>query len=68
MCRMVHQGMVALRPETHCPHIGPQGGGMCVDDHDYAKTVAEEYFTNAPWVFAPTGQKLETFQGNNGAE
>jgi hypothetical protein len=50
LCRMVHQNMVPLRPEVHCPHIGPLGGGMCVDDSDYKTKVNEKYFTMAPWV------------------
>jgi len=50
LCRMVHENMVPFRPEVHCPHIGPTGGGMCVDDSTYAQKVLEPYFTNAPFV------------------
>jgi hypothetical protein len=35
LCRSLHELMVPLRPDVHCPHIGPTGGGMCVDDIDY---------------------------------
>ncbi|OJD31885.1 uncharacterized protein BKCO1_4300067 [Diplodia corticola] len=50
LCRMVHENMVPLRPEVHCPHIGPGGGGMCVDDLTYAQRVLQEYYTHAPMV------------------
>jgi hypothetical protein len=40
LCRSLHELMVPLRPDVHCPHIGPTGGGMCMDDIDY-DTVAE---------------------------
>ena len=54
LCRSVHQQMVQFRPEVHCPHIGPSGGGMCVDDQTYEEKVLEKYFTNAPFVSATT--------------
>jgi hypothetical protein len=30
-CRTIHSQMVYSRPDVHCPHIGRDGGGMCVD-------------------------------------
>ena len=51
LCRMVHQNMVPLRPAVHCPHIGPSGGGYCVDTPDYAGTVNENYFSNYPFAY-----------------
>ncbi|KAH7058966.1 hypothetical protein B0J12DRAFT_379230 [Macrophomina phaseolina] len=53
LCRLVHQNMVALRPAVHCPHVGPTGGGMCVDDLHYAERVLQKYFVHAP--FLPEG-------------
>ncbi|KAF2405160.1 hypothetical protein EJ06DRAFT_525706 [Trichodelitschia bisporula] len=50
LCRMVHENMIPYRPEVHCPHIGPSGGGMCVDDTTYSQKVLEPYFTHAPFV------------------
>ena len=47
---MVHQNMVPYRPDVHCSHIGPSGGGYCGDDKSYGDTVTEEYFTNYPFV------------------
>lgn len=53
LCRSVHQQMVQYRPEVHCPHIGPTGGGMCVDDQTYEGKVREDYFTHIPFVVEP---------------
>lgn len=50
LCRMVHENMIPYRPDVHCPHIGPTGGGMCVDDATYPAKVLQPYFTNAPFV------------------
>ncbi|KAK3637859.1 hypothetical protein LTR56_013462 [Elasticomyces elasticus] len=44
------QYMVPARPSVHCPHIGPTGGGMCVDDQTYADIVHQPLYTNAPMV------------------
>jgi len=30
-CRWWHSYLTALRPNIHCPHVGPTGGGVCVD-------------------------------------
>lgn len=51
LCRMVHQNMVPLRPAVHCPHIGPSGGGYCVDTPLYADTVDATYFSNYPFAY-----------------
>jgi hypothetical protein len=50
LCRSVHEQMVQYRPSVHCPHIGPSGGGMCVDDQTYAEKVLQKYFTNTPFI------------------
>lgn len=42
--------MVPLRPEVHCPHIGPTGGGMCADDRTYIGNLEENYFVNSPFL------------------
>ncbi|PQE19434.1 hypothetical protein CJF30_00009834 [Rutstroemia sp. NJR-2017a BBW] len=31
VCRLVHVVLTQIRPEIHCPHVGPTGGGKCVD-------------------------------------
>jgi hypothetical protein len=43
ICRMLHQEMVPLRPDVHCEHIGPSGGGMCMD-RNYTDVTEEVYF------------------------
>ncbi|KAK3677781.1 hypothetical protein LTR78_002631 [Recurvomyces mirabilis] len=55
LCRNIHQYMVPLRPSTHCPHIGPSGGGYCSDDQTYPQIVQQPLFTNAPFV--PEGKQ-----------
>ncbi|THX27189.1 hypothetical protein D6D12_05675 [Aureobasidium pullulans] len=49
-CRMIHQNMAPLRPDVHCEHIGPSGGGMCVDDRTYVGNLEENYFVNTPFL------------------
>jgi predicted transcriptional regulator of viral defense system len=56
LCREVHEHMVQYRPDVHCAHIGPNGGGYCVDDMSYTETVLQGYF-NSSWI--PFG-----FEGN----
>jgi hypothetical protein len=31
ICRSLHAMLVPLRPAVHCSHIGPTGGGKCVE-------------------------------------
>lgn len=49
LCREVHEHMVHYRPDIHCAHIGPSGGGYCVDDMTYTQTVLQSYF-NESWI------------------
>ncbi|KAJ7209274.1 hypothetical protein GGX14DRAFT_566458 [Mycena pura] len=30
-CRFIHLILAAIRPEVHCQHVGPTGGGKCID-------------------------------------
>ncbi|CAL8576050.1 hypothetical protein XPA_001941 [Xanthoria parietina] len=30
-CRQIHILLARIRPDIHCPHVGPSGGGKCVD-------------------------------------
>lgn len=41
-CRTIHTLLTIVRPDIHCPHVGPTGGGKCVDI-DYS----EDYFDDA---------------------
>lgn len=31
VCRSIHLVLSQVRPDVHCPHVGPTGGGKCVD-------------------------------------
>ncbi|SPO00356.1 uncharacterized protein DNG_03201 [Cephalotrichum gorgonifer] len=31
VCRTIHLVLTQARPDHHCPHVGPTGGGKCVD-------------------------------------
>ncbi|KAJ8107977.1 hypothetical protein OPT61_g8495 [Boeremia exigua] len=50
MCRSVHELMVRYRPEVHCSHIGPTGGGECDDNITYVEQVEERLDANSPWI------------------
>lgn len=50
MCRSVHELMVKYRPEVHCSHIGPTGGGQCDDSTTYVERVEEALDQNSPWI------------------
>ncbi|KPI37205.1 uncharacterized protein AB675_1461 [Cyphellophora attinorum] len=52
LCRSLHEGMLTLKPEAHCAHVGPSGGDMCTDNLDYATYVMDTDFfdpSNAGW-------------------
>ncbi|KAF2216223.1 hypothetical protein CERZMDRAFT_81373 [Cercospora zeae-maydis SCOH1-5] len=55
VCRMIHVLLTKVRPEVHCPHVGPLGGSppdnwKCVDI-DYSA----EYFDDDVLFGAPEG-------------
>ncbi|KAH0537939.1 hypothetical protein FGG08_005389 [Glutinoglossum americanum] len=54
VCRTIHLVLTTVRPDVHCPHVGPSGGGKCVD-YPYQL----EYFTDQAVFGDPQGQ---TFQ------
>lgn len=51
VCRQIHLLLTNVRPEVHCPHVGPTGGGKCVDI-EYSR----EYFDDAQLFGAPEGE------------
>ncbi|KAJ5367060.1 hypothetical protein N7541_001001 [Penicillium brevicompactum] len=63
LCREVHEHMVPYRPEIHCPHIGPTGGGYCVDDMTYEQTVLQRYFKDS-WIAYGYGQDQNIWLAN----
>ncbi|ODN84561.1 hypothetical protein L202_00488 [Cryptococcus amylolentus CBS 6039] len=59
VCRHLHVPMLSLRPTTHCPHIGPSGGDMCID-RDYEQVVLASHFPAgflAPKQVTPENEK-----------
>ncbi|KAF2202053.1 hypothetical protein GQ43DRAFT_431101 [Delitschia confertaspora ATCC 74209] len=61
LCRNVHMSMLKYRPDEHCSHIGPTGGGMCIDNYTYESKVNEVVFTNSPWI--PDGTSPHHYHG-----
>ncbi|KAJ7243074.1 hypothetical protein C8J57DRAFT_1367153 [Mycena rebaudengoi] len=50
-CRTIHQKLTELRPEVHCVHVGPTGGGKCID------VEYNDVYFNDPVLFGePAGQ------------
>ncbi|PMD16379.1 hypothetical protein NA56DRAFT_580553 [Hyaloscypha hepaticicola] len=31
VCRTIHLILTQVRPDVHCPHVGPTGGGKCIN-------------------------------------
>lgn len=54
VCRSVHELMVKYRPEVHCSHIGPSGGGQCDDSTTYVERVSDKLDQNSPWIATNT--------------
>ena len=48
LCRNLHAKLLPLRPSIHCPHVGPSGGDMCVDERNYQETVLQPEFLEDP--------------------
>jgi len=42
VCRQLHTILTPLRPDIHCPHVSPSGGGACID-FPYASFYQEEF-------------------------
>ena len=51
VCRMVHIILALVRPDVHCPHVGPTGGMKCVD-YPYN----DAYFYDEQLFGQPEGQ------------
>ncbi|KAE9362654.1 hypothetical protein N431DRAFT_499308 [Stipitochalara longipes BDJ] len=51
VCRTIHLVLTQVRPDIHCPHVGPTGGGKCVD---YAYPL--EYFADQALYGDPLGK------------
>ncbi|KAJ7461169.1 hypothetical protein FB451DRAFT_1562986 [Mycena latifolia] len=54
VCRSVHVLLTKIRPEVHCPHVGPTGGGKCID------VAYNDVYFNDQFLFgAPLGQPFQ---------
>ncbi|KAA6414115.1 MAG: hypothetical protein FRX48_02477 [Lasallia pustulata] len=51
VCRQVHAILAAVDPVVHCPHVGPTGGGKCVNE-----PYNEGYFDDEALFGSPEGQ------------
>ncbi|KAF2206449.1 hypothetical protein CERZMDRAFT_29069, partial [Cercospora zeae-maydis SCOH1-5] len=49
-CRLIHLILTQVRPDVHCPHVGPTGGGKCVNI-DYSV----DYFSDRQLYGIPEG-------------
>lgn len=53
VCRFVHVLPARIRPQVHCPHVGPTGGGKCVEvQYD------EVYFEDDQASFEGVGDQI----------
>ncbi|KAF8144548.1 hypothetical protein K438DRAFT_1735902 [Mycena galopus ATCC 62051] len=48
VCRGIHVLLTKIRPEVHCPHVGPTGGGKCVDIEYNDGYFNDEFLYGAP--------------------
>ena len=63
LCRSVHQNMVEFRPDVHCSHIGPTGGGKCGDDKTYLETVTDDFFGQSQFFMPGIAGGIATAKG-----
>ncbi|KAG4439119.1 hypothetical protein IFR05_005406 [Cadophora sp. M221] len=50
-CRTIHLILAGVRPDAHCPHVGPDGGMKCVNE-----PYNHGYFDDEDLFGAPTGK------------
>ncbi|KAJ7169211.1 hypothetical protein C8R43DRAFT_876433 [Mycena crocata] len=48
VCRSIHALLTKFRPEIHCPHVGPTGGGKCIDVDYNAAYLDDELVFDSP--------------------
>ncbi|KAL2268279.1 hypothetical protein VTJ83DRAFT_3125 [Remersonia thermophila] len=51
VCRTIHLVLTGVRPDVHCPHVGPTGGGKCID-----VPYPENYFSDEALYGDPVGE------------
>ncbi|KAM7215293.1 hypothetical protein V8F06_009344 [Rhypophila decipiens] len=50
-CRSIHLVLTQTRPDHHCPHVGPTGGGKCIDVN-----YPDDYFNDQELFGDPVGE------------
>lgn len=50
-CRTIHLILAGVRPDAHCPHVGPDGGMKCVNE-----PYNHGYFDDEDLFGAPSGK------------
>ncbi|KAI9841627.1 MAG: hypothetical protein M1837_000474 [Sclerophora amabilis] len=48
VCRAIHIILTEARPDVHCAHVGPDGGGKCIDTSYAAKYTDDESLFGEP--------------------
>ncbi|KAF7377367.1 Secreted protein [Mycena sanguinolenta] len=48
VCRGIHVLLTKIRPEVHCAHVGPTGGGKCIDVEYNDVYFNDEFLFGAP--------------------
>lgn len=49
-CRAYHAPLARFRPNVHCAHVGPSGGGKCVDKPFETMYMDDDTLLGLPWV------------------
>ncbi|KIV98946.1 uncharacterized protein PV09_09331 [Verruconis gallopava] len=58
VCRRVHVLLTPLRPAVHCAHVGPTGGGKCVDPNYNDVYFDDEELFGSNSIFQCPGDSL----------
>ncbi|GAB0496358.1 hypothetical protein MMPV_007670 [Pyropia vietnamensis] len=58
-CRAYHAPLARFRPDVHCAHVGPSGGGKCVDKPFETMYKDDTAMLGLPWVASGIRQDQE---------
>lgn len=50
---MFHARYIDVDPNTHCPHIGPSGGGKCTEDLPYTPDKTDKLIPRLTFFYGP---------------
>lgn len=59
-CRAYHAPLARFRPDVHCAHVGPSGGGKCVDRPFEAMYEVDTTVLGLPWMGRAIPQDRDT--------